>query len=138
MNSIRPSSRFGTGVKSQSPVHVTGVAEEEKESQLPPEEKDPAGKTVWHDVPTFEDQYTNPKFRPTCRLQALETRVFDLANAEDLKALNALHARELPRTAPDIVIEGKERQFSETTGNWMILISFHKVQYKKLLPSLKK
>lgn len=93
------------------------------------EEKDPKGKTIWIDTPTFEDQYK--RFPQSTRLIGPVVAVFDVANADQLKELNALLSKQQPEAAPSIILAHRKENFHE--GKWLMLLEYFRVEYKQLI-----
>ena len=94
-------------------------------------EKDEKGNVVWSNKPTFSDQLA--RFPLQCRHEGPTIETFDLSVPDDLKRLNALYARQLPITAPGVRLDPGlcDRQF--TGKNWMVLVGYYTMQYKRLL-----
>jgi hypothetical protein len=93
------------------------------------EERDPKGKTIWINTPTFEDQYK--RFPETTRMVGPVVAVFDVANPEQLKELNALLSKQQPEHAPSIILARREENFHE--GKWLMLLEYFRVEYKQLI-----
>ena len=94
-------------------------------------DKDARGNVVWSNKPTFSDQFT--RFPQQCRHEGPTVEIFDLSIAEDVERLNKLYARQLPMTAPGVRLDPAlcDRQF--TGKNWMVLVGYYTMQYKRLL-----
>jgi hypothetical protein len=116
-------SQFGGFMGEEAP------SEEVPETETVEEEKDPKGKTIWIEQPTFEDQYK--RFPQTTRLVGPIVVVFDAANPEQLKDLNAFLAKQQPEEAPRIVIASRKENFHE--GKWLMLLEYFRVEYKQLI-----
>lgn len=93
------------------------------------ENKDPKGKSIWINTPTFEDQYK--RFPETTRMVGPVVAVYDAANTEQLKELNALLAKQQPEDAPSILIASRKENFHE--GKWLMLLEYFRVEYKQLI-----
>ena len=93
------------------------------------EHKDPKGKTIWITTPTFEDQYK--RFPQSTRLVGPVVAVFDAANTEQLKELNALLAKQQPEFAPSLIVASRKENFHE--GKWLMLLEYYRVEYKQLI-----
>ena len=93
------------------------------------EHKDPKGKTVWINTPTFEDQYK--RFPQTTRLVGPVVAVYDAANPDQLKELNALFSKQQPEDAPSIILASRKENFHE--GKWLMLLEYFRVEYKQLI-----
>jgi len=93
------------------------------------EHKDPKGKTIWADTPTFEDQYK--RFPQTTRLVGPLVAVYDAANPEQLKELNILFSKQQPEDAPSIILASRKENFHE--GKWLMLLEYFRVEYKQLI-----
>lgn len=93
------------------------------------ESKDPKGKTIWISTPTFEDQYK--RFPQSTRLVGPVVAVFDAANAEQLKELNSLLAKQQPEFAPSLIVASRKENFHE--GKWLMLLEYYRVEYKQLI-----
>jgi len=116
------------------PLFASPETREEASSDEPEdsgfeENKDPKGKTIWIDTPTFEDQYK--RFPETARMVGPVVAVYDAANPEKLKELNALLAKQQPEDAPSILIASRKENFHE--GKWLMLIEYFRVEYKQLI-----
>jgi hypothetical protein len=107
-----------------------GAAESDKTTDSGFEEnKDPKGKAIWVNTPTFEDQYK--RFPETTRMVGPAVAVFDAANTEQLIELNALLAKQQPEDAPSILIASRKENFHE--GKWLMLLEYFRVEYKQLI-----
>lgn len=93
------------------------------------EGKDPKGKTIWISTPTFEDQYK--RFPETTRLVGPIVAVYDAANPEQLKELNALLSLQQPESAPTILLASRKENFHD--GKWLMLLEYFRVEYKQLV-----
>jgi len=93
------------------------------------EERDPKGKTIWVTTPTFEDQYK--RFPESTRLVGPVVAVFDAANPDKLKELNALLSKQQPEDAPSIILASRKENFHE--GKWLMLLEYFRVEYKQLI-----
>lgn len=93
------------------------------------EHKDPKGKTIWINTPTFDDQYK--RFPQSTRLIGPIVAVFDAANTEQLKELNALLSKQQPESAPSLIIASRKENFHE--GKWLMLLEYFRVEYKQLI-----
>lgn len=93
------------------------------------ENKDPKGKSVWINTPTFEDQYK--RFPQTTRLVGPVVAVYDAANPDQLKELNALLSKQQPEDAPSIILASRKENFHE--GKWLMLLEYFRVEYKQLI-----
>lgn len=109
--------------------NVTKPEEPENEDKDFIEEKDPKGKTIWVAAPTFEDQYK--RFPQSTRLVGPVVAVYDAANPEQLKELNALLSKQQPEDAPSIIVASRKENFHE--GKWLMLLEYFRVEYKQLL-----
>lgn len=109
--------------------NVTKPEPEEKEDSEFTEERDPKGKTIWINTPTFEDQYK--RFPQTTRLAGPVVAVYDAANTEQLKELNALLSKQQPEDAPSIIVASRKENFHE--GKWLMLLEYFRVEYKQLI-----
>jgi hypothetical protein len=119
-------SSFGLGGGMHVPMMSTAP---EADSNDVMEEKDPRGKTVWCDEPTFDDQYE--KYPSSCRLLGPQIAVFNIAEASQLHDLNKLLLTQQPKEAPGIVLINKKENFFQ--GSWLMSVEYFKVQYKKLI-----
>lgn len=93
------------------------------------EHKDPKGKSVWTNTPTFEDQYK--RFPQTTRLVGPVVAVYDAANPDQLKELNVLLSKQQPEDAPSIILASRKENFHE--GKWLMLLEYFRVEYKQLI-----
>jgi len=93
------------------------------------EERDPKGKTIWINTPTFEDQYK--RFPETTRMVGPVVAVYDAANPDQLKELNALLSKQQPEDAPSIILASRKENFHE--GKWLMLLEYFRVEYKQLI-----
>ncbi len=93
------------------------------------EHKDPKGKSVWINTPTFEDQYK--RFPQTTRLVGPVVAVYDAANPDQLKELNVLLSKQQPEDAPSIILASRKENFHE--GKWLMLLEYFRVEYKQLI-----
>jgi hypothetical protein len=93
------------------------------------EERDPKGKTIWINTPTFEDQYK--RFPQTTKLVGPVVAVYDAANPDQLKELNTLLAKQQPEDAPSIILASRKENFHE--GKWLMLLEYFRVEYKQLI-----
>jgi len=109
--------------------NVTKPDEPEKDTNDFTEERDPKGKTIWINTPTFEDQYK--RFPQTTRLVGPVVAVYDAANPEQLKELNALLSKQQPEDAPSIIVASRKENFHE--GKWLMLLEYFRVEYKQLI-----
>ncbi|MFN5249780.1 MAG: hypothetical protein ACK5DE_01930 [Bacteroidota bacterium] len=109
--------------------NVTKPEDNVKDTDDFAEEKDPKGKTIWISTPTFEDQYK--RFPQTTRLVGPAVAVYDAANPEQLKELNALLSKQQPEDAPSIIVASRKENFHE--GKWLMLLEYFRVEYKQLI-----
>lgn len=117
----------GQGVPRKDP-------EKKKEDVVPPTEAEVGGKAIWQDKPTVADQFI--KFPDACRPTAPQFIQFDLNKAGQLEAMNKFFLQVDPPGAPAILINGQMDKFH--CSNWIILVKYQRVEYKKLAPNLPK
>lgn len=111
-------------------VHKQYVAPgpDKKPSETPDE--DIKLENGWDEKATIKDQINRgPEY---WKLDRVEVKVFDLTNAEQLKAYNEILTKS---NQPDtnVVLVDNKREFSEKTGNWMALVELQYILYRKLL-----
>jgi hypothetical protein len=123
----------GVSVDPNKVVSSFGPSENKPEEPDPEsdftEERDPKGKAIWISTPTFEDQYK--RFPETTRMVGPMVAVFDVANPEQLKELNALLSKQQPEHAPSVILASRKENFHE--GKWLMLLEYFRVEYKQLI-----
>jgi hypothetical protein len=125
---VDPSNIVSSFISPSDRMDTSSVKAEEPASDFK-EERDPKGKTIWINTPTFEDQYK--RFPETTRMVGPVVSVFDVANPEQLKELNALLSKQQPEHAPSIILASRKENFHE--GKWLMLLEYFRVEYKQLI-----
>lgn len=125
---LMPTHQLDRTIKAFASNLEEAVKEEQEEA---PEKEDSksAGKYVWGDTPTFDDQYT--KYPDLCRLVGPEVAIFDIINTAELDKLNTMLKKQNPQSAPAIVLANKKENFHE--GKWYVLLEYYRVEYKTVL-----
>ena len=115
--------------KVQPSTITSAHTDSETESKDYKENQDHKGKSIWIEIPTFEDQYK--RFPETTRMVGPMVAVFDVANPEQLRGLNDLLAKQQPDSAPSIILASRKENFYE--GKWLMLLEYFRVEYKQLV-----
>jgi hypothetical protein len=96
--------------------------------EIPEEKKAPKWMEKYQDEPFTLDQMT--RFPSSYKMGPLQAARYNLGKDSVLQELNQLLAKMEPEEAPMIVIEDVSKNFSETIGDYVVLVFYRKVMYK--------
>ena len=89
----------------------------------------PCKESEWQDKPTYADQLE--RYPEQCRSMGPFFKQFDAVEQEE--ELGTFMMKAMPREAPAIIVHATDKQFSTATESWKILVTYSKIQYRKLL-----
>lgn len=111
---------------------VTESTGNKEHSSGPDESTHPKRKPAeWNDEPTYTDQLT--RYPETVRHLGPFYKSFDLSLPEAAKEYEDFMEKSYPPDAPSIIVINTDKEFSEKSDNWKLLVSYVKVQYRKIL-----
>lgn len=112
--------------------HGFSIEPEEDKISAPPVAVAPPFKEEWSSKPAVQNQ--RMRYPDSCRVDKIESAVFDLSLPADLKAYNSLLQRS-HQVNGDVTIFVDDAHFSEKTDNWKRFVRYHTILFKQLAPT---
>jgi hypothetical protein len=89
------------------------------------------GPAEWLDHPTVEGQWKSPHL---IKVVKVETRIFDLGNADQLQAYNQLLTETSDLNSSPLHLIFSERQFCQNSENWKVIVGIHHLKFRRMTP----
>lgn len=119
---------LGSGIGSEQVTGPLGPPPLPTRGQRSRGTKNLSAPVAWLPTPAKAGQVFEPD---TWRVDRVETKVFDLSKPEDVQQLNTLMT-ELQNPDSGKLPVHRDRQFSDKTGNWMVLIEYQHLLFKQI------